>query len=164
MKLLDQKVIDSLNFRIEQEELSSRLYRAMSVWLDFMGYMGAAKLWKKYADEEQEHANAFYEYLLSLDIKPETPALEKPTCEFESLPEIIKLSYEHEVKVTEQIQELAATCMGVKDFMTLELAQKYLKEQVEEINKMVTFMDKIEAFGDSKEALRLLDNEMLTLV
>jgi ferritin len=44
--------------------------------------------------------------------------------------------------------------------MLYELSLKFLKEQVEEHDKMQTWVDKLEAFGTDKLALRLLDNEM----
>jgi len=35
-----QSVIDILNYRIEQEEYSSRIYHSMAMWLNDNGYMG----------------------------------------------------------------------------------------------------------------------------
>ena len=160
MKNISEKVIKLLNFRIEQEEFSSRLYKAMSIWLEYNGYLGAAKLWDKYSDEELIHAEWAYEYLLDLDIMPEVPELRKPDTEFGGLVDIIQRSYDHETKVTDQCQEFAKGAFTEGDYMALELAQKYLKEQQEELAKTTNWLDRIEAFGSSKEALRLLDNEM----
>lgn len=160
MAFINKKIEDLINFRIVEEEKSSRLYLAMSKWLAFNGFNGAAKLWKKYSDEEMIHVGWAYGYLDDLDIFPTVPALEKPACEFKSLEEIIKMSFEHEMLITNQCNDLAKCALSEYDFMTLELAQKYLKEQVEEIGKMTYWLDRLDAFGDSKEALRLLDNEM----
>lgn len=164
MAVLVQSIIDSINYRIHQEEYSSRLYLAMSVWLDKNGYTGAAKLWKQYSIEEQGHAEWAYRYLLDLDILPDVPAFKRPQVEFKGLPNIIALSLKHELDITRQCQELGSLSKDNNDWMTLELAQKYLKEQVDEIAKITTWVDKLEAFGESKEALRLLDNEMGCLV
>lgn len=158
--ILSNKIINLLNFRIEQEEYSSRLYKSMSVWLNFNGFIGAAKEWEKYSNEEMGHAQWSYNYLLDLDIRPTTPLLQQPPNEFKSFPEIIKMSYEHEKEVTEQCQALAKACVEEGDFMTLSLAQKYLNEQVDEIAKTTTLLDKLDAFGTDKIALRLLDNEL----
>ena len=67
--IISEKIIQLLNYRIQQEEFSSRLYLAMSVWLDFKGYFGASKLWKKYSEEEKAHSEWAYKYLLELNIK-----------------------------------------------------------------------------------------------
>ena len=161
MAIISKKIEDLINFRIVEEEKSSRLYLAMSKWLDYNGYAGAAKLWKKYSDEEMVHANWAYEYLQDLDILPEVPALEKPTCEFKGLPEICKLSFSHEELVTKQCMELAKAAQAEGDYMTLQLAQKYLAEQVEEIAKITKILDLIQMQGGesiSKESLLLIDN------
>jgi ferritin len=160
--LISQLCIDALNYRIQQEELSSRIYLSMSMWLNNKGYTGAAQLWRKYSNEELIHADWARDYLLSFGVEPGTPALEKQTSSFEGLPEIIKKSFDHEVEVSKQIKQMADHAMKIADHMLYELCLKYLKEQVEEHNKMQTWIDKLEIFGTEKIALRLLDNEMLS--
>ena len=63
---ISENLIKILNYRIVQEEFSSRLYKAMAIWLDFKGFNGAAKLWNTYSEEELKHANWAYEYLLDI--------------------------------------------------------------------------------------------------
>ena len=158
--LLSDECVNYLNFRIEQEELSSRKYLAMSMWLNNSGYMGAAKLWHKYSEEEFAHADWAREYLLAMGVQPVTPKLDAPTQTFSGLPEIIEMSYQHEIEVTLQCKALASEAFKKGDHMLYELALKFLKEQVEEHDKMQTWMDELTAFGTDKIALRLLDNKM----
>jgi len=160
MAFISKKIEDLINFRIAEEEKSSRLYLAMSKWLGYNGYAGAEKLWKKYSDEELAHAEWGYGYLQDLDILPKVPALVAPECSFKGLVEICKASYEHEMLITKQCNELASIAVQENDYMTLQLAQKYLKEQVEEIGKTTYWLDRVDAFGESPESLRLLDDEM----
>lgn len=158
--LLGQPCVDYLNYRIQQEEYSSRIYMSMSMWLNNKGYSGAAALWRKYADEELTHADIARKYLLSFGIQPVTPKLDEPQQNFSGLPEIIKMSFEHEIEVSKQIKEMADHALSMGDHMLYELCLAYLKEQVEEHDKTQTWVDKLEAFGTDKIALRLLDNEM----
>lgn len=160
MAHISKKIEELINSRIVEEEKSSRLYLAMSTWLGYNGYTGAEKLWKKYSQEEAAHAAKAYGYLQDLDILPVVPALEQPNMKFKSLVDVCKASYDHELLITRQCNELAAAALEEKDFMTLALAQWYLTEQTEEIGKTTYWLDRIEAFGTSPEALRLLDNEM----
>lgn len=132
----------------------------MAKWLGYNGYAGASKLWAKYASEENNHSDWAYTYLEDLDILPKVPALEAPKCEFKGLEDICKQSYDHEMMVTQSCNNLAKAAAAEGDYMTLQLAQKYLAEQVEEIGKTTSWLDKLDAFGTSPEALRLLDNEM----
>jgi ferritin len=158
--LLDNSCASFLNYRIQQEEYSARIYMAMSMWLNNMGYTGAASLWRKYSDEEMKHADIARVYMLSFGIQPATPRLDQPKQTFSGLPEIIKLSFEHEIEVSKQIKEMANHALADADHMLYELALAYLKEQVEEHDKTQTWMDKLDAFGTDQIALRLLDNEM----
>lgn len=160
MKNISQKLIELMNYRIAQEEASSRLYKAMAVWLDFKGYSGASKLFNKYSNEELVHANWAYQYLLDLDVMPNIPALEKPVVEFSGLVDIINKTYEHEQKVTAQCEALAAAAFKDGDYMTLHLAQKYLDEQVEETKKSSFWVNMIQSFGETKDVLLMIDNKM----
>jgi len=158
--LINDSAISHLNYRIQQEEYSSRIYLAMSMWLNNMGYTGAASLWKKYSQEEMAHADWAREYLLAMGVQPTTPKLDAPDQNFTGLPEIIRMSFDHEVEVSNQCKQLASDALKKGDHILYELALKYLKEQVEEHDKMQTWLDKLAAFGEDKIAIRLLDNEM----
>lgn len=160
MAIISDKMISLLNYRIQQEENSSRLYKAMSVWLGFNGYEGAEKLWQKYSDEERVHMEWAYKYLLDLNIKPIVPSLPEPQGDFKGLPQIIALSYQHEVDITNQCKELTKVAMAEGDFLVMELGFRYCKEQVEELAKTQLWLDKLDSFGSDKIALRLLDNNM----
>jgi ferritin len=158
--LISESCAGYLNYRIQQEEYSSRIYLAMSMWLNNKGYLGASSLWKKYSDEEMIHSNWSRTYLLSFGIQPLTPRLDQPKQDFTGLPEIIHASFDHEVAVSEQIKKMADESLKKGDHMLYELCLKYMKEQVEEHEKTQTWVDKLEAFGTDKLALRLLDNDM----
>jgi len=161
--LINQECVDILNFRVNEEEKSARLYHNMYMFLNNKGYTGAGALWHKYGHEEEVHADWAKNYLLDLGIQPELREMPYLKPEFASFPEIIRLSYEHEVEITRQCKELAACAMKNADHMLYQLAAKFLSEQIEEIGKLQTWLDKLKAFGESPESLRLLDNEMAGL-
>lgn len=159
-ELLSDDCVEYLNFRVQQEEYSGRIYLAMSMWLDNNGYVNAAKLWRRYSNEEMAHSDIARTYLLSMGVQPATPVLESPEQNFTGLPEIIEKSYDHEIVVTKQIKELATDAMSKGDHMLYEFALAYLKEQVEEHNKMQNWVDQLNAFGTDRIAMRLLDHEI----
>ena len=158
--LLSDECLSVLQYRIQQEEQSSRIYQSMSLWLNNEGYMGAASLWMKYSQEELGHANWSRDYLLSMGVLPNVPALAAETNVYQGLPQIIEKSYNHEIDITKQCKELADKAFKSGDHMLYTLAAQYLKEQIDEHEKTQTWMDKLRAFGTDKIALRLLDNEM----
>jgi ferritin len=55
---------------------------------------------------------------------------------------------------------MATETLKKGDHMLYELCLKYLKEQVEEHDKMQNWMDRLSTFGEDKIALRMLDDEM----
>jgi ferritin len=131
--------------------------------MEYKGYSGAAKLFRKYAAEELLHADKSYDRLLALDFRPTVPALQAPPEEFEGLVQVIDLAYKHELKITEQCSELAELAMAEADFMTLTLAQWYLTEQAEEIKKTTDLLNYIDVLGGDSITptnLWLLDERM----
>ena len=158
--LITEDCIEYLNYRIEQEEYSARIYLSMSMWLEDNGYLNAGKLWKKYSDEEMLHANDARAYLLAMGVQPLTPKLDSPSQTYKGLPDIIEQSYEHEIEVTTQIKELSTHALSMSDHMLYQLGLNYLKEQVEEHGKMQDLMDQLDAFGTDKIAMRLFDHEL----
>lgn len=155
-----KECIDILNYRIEQEEYSSRLYQIMSLWLNDHGYTGAASAWLKDSEDEMKHAQWAKDFLLDMGVTPKLPALKEPPQTFTGLPDIIKQSFAHEIMVTQQCNELASHAMKYGNHLLYQLAMKYLTEQQEELGKVQTYMDKLEAFGEDKIAMRLFDQEL----
>lgn len=155
-----ENCIEILNQRIEQEELSARLYEAMSLWLNDKGYTGAAKSWKKDSEGEMEHAQWAKDFLLALGVNPKLPLLTAPQHEFTGLPDIIRQTYAHEIKITEQCNALANYAYMNGNHLLYQLAAKYLTEQAEELAKSQDLIDKLQAFGESEIAMKLFDNEL----
>jgi len=161
--LITADCIELLQVRVHEEEKSARLYENMYMFLDNAGYTGAGQLWHKYAHEELTHSDWAREYLLNLGIQPELRVMPELDRNFKGLPDVIQKSYDHEVEITNQCKELASCALKCGDHMLYELALKFLKEQIEEIGKMTTWLDKLKAFGEDPTALRFLDNEMSQL-
>ncbi len=74
--LLSDDCVDYLNYRVQQEEYSGRIYMSMAMWLENNGYVNAGKLWRRYSDEEMKHADIARTYLLSMGVQPLTPKLD----------------------------------------------------------------------------------------
>ena len=153
--------IKILNYRIEQEEQSSRIYEAMSLWLNDNGFKGAAKRWKQDSLDELKHAGWAKEFLLAMGCQPKLPALKEPVQEFESLLDIVIQSYDHEIMVTEQCNDLAKYAMGYGNHLLYQLAIKYLQEQQEELEKIDDILSRLNLVDKSdKIAILLIDQEL----
>lgn len=158
--MLDKKIINLLNYRIQQEELSSRIYEQMALWLDNKGFKNFGALYYKYASEEMNHAKWAKDYLLSYGIEPELKALTAPDLDYSTFKQIAELTLQHEQEITKQCNELAKVSNELSCYTCFDLALKYCKEQVEELDKAQTLIDQLNTFGDSKESLLILEHNL----
>lgn len=156
---MTKECIDILNYRILNEEQSSRLYQSMSLWLNDNGFKGSAKKWLSDANDEMQHAQWAKDFLLDMGIQPKLPSLQEPPQTFGGLPDIIRKSYDHEIIVTQQCNDLAKHAMQYGNHLLYQLAIKYLQEQQEEIGKLQDSLDMLSAFGETKDVLFMLDKQ-----
>jgi ferritin len=154
-----KECIDILNLRILNEEQSSRLYQSMSLWLNDNGFKGAAKKWLSDSKDEMEHAQWAKDFLLDMGVQPKLPALQEPAQTFQGLPDIIRKSYDHEILITTQCNDLAKHAMQYGNHLLYQLAIKYLQEQQEELGKLQDALDMLSAFGETKDVLFMLDKQ-----
>ena len=153
------KLTKLLNYRINQEEYSSRIYYAMSVWLDNEAYKSTS-LWKKYSEEELVHAKKASDFLLSFGIMPDISTIASVETKYDSLADVIKQSYEHEVEISRQCEELYKTAVEEDNPMVIELGRWFVAEQMEEMEKVQTLMDMLSTFGEDKVSLLLIDERI----
>lgn len=143
MELISKKTIELLNYRIQQEQYSSKVYEQMTLWLKDEGYLGMAEVWEMFYKEELTHAEIAKDYLLSFNIMPELMVIEEPANVFTSIEDIINKTYEHEVMVTKQCLELSKHAMSESDFNLFTITQKYNAIQVaemDEVNDLVSIL------------------------
>ena len=136
--LLSKEAIADLEYRINQEEFSSRLYEDMSLWFEDKGYAGFAALYSKYAQEELTHAGWSKKFLLSFDLKPCLKAIPSPEAEYNSCMDILEATVDHEKLISEQCQAFAINALKRGEIMLHQLGLKYCSEQVEELDKAFT--------------------------
>lgn len=159
-KRISDNVEAILNKQIKHEFDNSRLYLSMSQCLEFNGWFGAAKLWKKYSDEEIGHGEKIMSYMQDRDCKPTTPDTTQPTKDYKGIKEIVNLSDKREVETTAEWKNIAMTAWKEGDILTFNLAQVFLNEQVEEEAKTIYWRDRIVMYEMSNKPLGDIDKEM----
>lgn len=157
---MDKKVFDAMNDQINHELYSAYFYLAMSAWAESENYPGAAKWLRKQADEEQEHAMKFFDYLHDRGEKVALKAIEQPPLEFTSLKDIFTRVYEHEQKVTGLLGAIYEKALDSKDVPSQALLHWYLVEQVEEEKNASTILAMLEKAGTSVGALFQIDHQL----
>jgi ferritin len=140
-QLLKSDVVEMLNYRIQQEEFSSRLYEQMSLWLDDNGFINVSKLYKKYSGEEMNHAGWAKQFLLDYGVTPTLKPLASPEGDYSKILDILEATLSHEVEITRQCEDMASKALKMNSHTLYSLAVKYCGEQVEEIGKAITMID-----------------------
>ena len=77
-----------------------------------------------------------------------------------SLTNVFELLLEHELMVTESINNLVDICLTQKDYTTHNFVQWYVSEQLEEEALARTILDKIKLIGEDKGGLYLFDRDL----
>jgi ferritin len=141
MKFITQEVIDLLNYRIQQEQYSSKVYEQMAAWLQNASFLNCAKVWSKFSSEELEHSEIAKDYLLSFNIMPELMVIEEPVNNFKDLKDIIQKTFDHEVLITTQCLDITNKALEWKDWTLFALGQKYNEIQRVEMDEVYNLVD-----------------------
>lgn len=157
---MNERVEKALNQQIEKEASSSQFYLAMASWAESQGLNGTAKFLYTHSDEERFHMLKLVKFVNERGGTAVIPGLANPPSEFESLINVFSLLLEHELKVTESINEVVDICLQEKDYTTHNFMQWYVSEQLEEEALARTILDKIKLIGGDKGGLYLFDRDL----
>ena len=72
---------------------------------------------------------------------------------------MFKAAYQHELKITKEINELVDYALTQKDFSTFHFLQWYVAEQHEEEKLFKSIVDKLELVGENKRDLFFMDKD-----
>lgn len=140
---LEKKIIEILNKQIKNELNSSQMYRAMSCWLDDQKWPASTKTFFKYADEELTHMTKIYEYLFDRNCKVTVPTCDEQKDSFKDIGELLEVTLQAEIDTTKAWEEISNLSKEKGDNTTYEFAQWFLKEQIEEEDKVRTAIEKM---------------------
>jgi ferritin len=160
--MLSKKIEKALNGQIEVEASSSQYYLAMASWAETHGLNGVSKFLYQHSDEERFHMLKLIKYVNERGGNAVVPALPKPPEEFDSLNAIFQSLFDHEVKVTREINSVVELCLEEKDYTTHNFMQWYVAEQIEEEALAADLLDKLKLIGNDKGGLYLFDRDLET--
>lgn len=162
--MLNEKVENALNAQIKIEAESSQFYLAMASWAETEGLNGTAKFLYMHSDEERMHMLKLVKFVNERGGKAQIPSLDAPPTTFDSITEIFKTLLQHEIHVTEKINEVVDVCLSEKDYTTHNFMQWYVSEQLEEEALAREIMDKLQMIGNEKAGLYLFDRDLEQLI
>jgi ferritin len=158
--MISKKMVDRINEQINREMYSGYLYLAMSARMQEAGYKGVGNWLTIQYHEEMFHAMKFYTYIQDQGAAVELKALAKPEFKETTVKDIFQHALEHEKSVTQSIREIMDLALEEKDYATQELAQWYVKEQVEEEKNASEILQTVDLVGNSAQGIFLLNVEL----
>ncbi len=158
--MLSQNMLDKLNQQINLEFFSSNLYLQMSSWCSYKALDGCANFLRSHATEEMEHMQRLFTYVNDTGSIAVLGQIEAPETNFESIEDVFRMTYEHEVFVTTKINELTHTAFTEADYSTFNFLQWYVAEQHEEEKLFKSILGKIEIIGTDGKGLFFIDQEI----
>ncbi len=162
--MLSKNIQTALNEQVKIEAQSSQIYLAMASWAEVQpGIDNITQFFYRHSDEERMHMMKLIHFINERGGMAVIPALEKPNQEFKSIKAAFKALYEHEVYVSNSINELVDLSLAEKDYATHNFLQWYVSEQIEEEALARTLNDKLELIGDEKSGLYLFDQDILSV-
>jgi len=145
---MNQETMNALNAQIGHEYENYMLYEQASAYFDDRGLDGAAKLFRKQADGEMEHARKFTDYVRDARGKVVIPAIRAQKNEFATGEEVFKAAYEREQETTAKINAIRDLAWKAGDHATFEMLAWFVTEQVEEENLTEKLLLVARGFGE----------------
>jgi ferritin len=148
-----QAFVERLNEQIGHEFAAHQQYVACAVHYDGETLPQLARFFYRQALEERDHAMMMVQYLLDADVPVTIPGVGAPQPVFGDIVEPITLALEQERRVSDQINELAATAREAGDYASEQFMQWFIKEQIEEVATMSDLLRVVERSRDDPMAI-----------
>ena len=150
----------AFNKQITMELASSTAYMQMAAYFDDANLTGMAGWMRQQSNEEREHAERFFEYVLDRGNKVVIGSQEAPPSDFSGAAEVFQKALEQEQAVTASIHDLYRLASDDGDLACIPFLQEFIEEQREEESTVGTILDRVKLADDQPAALLLLDSQL----
>ena len=157
---MNKRIESALNDQIKKEASSSQYYLAMASWAEANGLNGTASFMYTHSDEERFHMLKLVKFVNERGGSAIIPQLEAPPQDFKNLKNVFESLLEHEIMVTESINNLVDLCLEEKDYTTHNFIQWYVSEQLEEEALARTILDKLNLIGTDSGSMYMFDRDL----
>ena len=158
--MLSEKLEKALNEQVRIEAESSQVYLSMASWAEGKGLEGIAQFMYTQSDEERLHMLKLVKYINERGGHAYVSALNAPKSDFVSFQKMFHELLDHEIFVSDSINELVHVTLQEKDYATHNFLQWYVAEQIEEEALARNILDKINLIGNDKGGLYLFDRDI----
>lgn len=158
--MLNKEIAAQILEQVEKEFYSEAVYIAMEMYFKRLDLNGYADLFHEYALEERRHAYDMLAFLDDWNMPTTITRSEmKITNTFSSPADVFEKALAHEKFITKSIMDICTQAIKKGDAISRQFLDKYLEEQREEEDKMLTRLMRLRLAGDNTSAILLLDKE-----
>ena len=157
---IDVDLLDALYQHTSLERVSSAQYLAMSIWFLERELRGFSSFFKKESLSEQEHGFNFAKYIIARGQSVVLDEVTKPIQEWQTVEELITLSFQMEADVTASVQQLYSMAERSNDSRTTVFLDPVIDEQIKSENEMAYLLGKVKFADNQPSALFIIDNEL----
>lgn len=157
--MISEKMAKRLNEQVTHEYFAKWAYLAMALAFEDMNLKGFANWFYAQAAEEEGHARKIGTYMLDQGASVKLMALPEPKTDYKSAEEIVQAALNHELKVTEQVHEIARMAEEEGDLATRNFISWKIEEQVEEVASMTELLAMVK-MAQSPGQLLMLQNHI----
>ncbi len=158
--MLSKRLEEALNKQIRVEAESSQTYLSMACWAETKGLEGIAGFMYEHSDEERQHMLKLVKFVNERGGHALVSELSAPPTDFGTFQKMFEDLYQHELFVSNSINELVHVTLEEKDYATHNFLQWYVSEQIEEEAVARSILDKINLIGNDKGGLYLFDRDV----
>ena len=160
--MLSKSMQEALNNQVKLEAASSHAYLAMASWCDIQpGLDNVAEYFLQQSAEERVHMLKLMRFINERGGFAMVPTLEQPIVTYKSLKSMFEEFLQHEITVSDSINDLVHLALTEKDYATHNFLQWYVSEQIEEERSARVLNDKLELIGEDKSGLYLFDRDIV---
>lgn len=152
--MISKKMNKRLNGQITNEFFAAHTYLDMSCAFCDIGLNIMAKWFRHHGDEERRHAMKILEYVHEVGAKVRLDAIPRPADRPATPQAMVQAALDHELLVTQQINDLVSLADTEKDYATRSFLQWFVDEQVEEVSVVTELLQLIE-LADGKNMLQV---------
>ena len=158
--MLNPRVEAAFNAQINAEMWSAYLYLSMAAYCHDAGYTGMAKWFQVQFKEEQDHAQVFFNYVISRGGRVKLEPIAEVETEWASPVAVFEHTLQHEKKVTMLINDLYTVAVEEKDYASQSMLKWFIDEQVEEEEGVQDILNHLRMVKDNGYGLYMIDKEL----
>lgn len=158
-KFLSDEIATMLTTQVGHEMFAFYEYTAISVWFEAQGLPGFAAWAKKQAGDESCHMQKVLCYLIEVGATPTLPSVPEAPSMATDVKAAVQAILTREKSVTMNWHNIAKKAMEDTDVATIQLAQWFMTEQMEEENLVKVIMQRV-AMADTTTGILVLDEQL----